>query len=277
MSSDRSQTVYAASAADLALCALDALRGVEGTALVAAHVERADDPKAALAAIRVVGADAFAPHLLGDAVLHPEDAAAVSQSFAVFPPPVSTPGPPPSGPVEPWIAAWRDWATAALVARLAGTEGDGLLAPQPSGAPVLTDHAEGAAPGADTGGPDTSTPDVAASAAATSATPDTDWQRWSVRMGQLSPLAVPALDSPVHAAARAAPLALAHGATRAVLRRDFPTATHITRWLALLHAEGVRLPLDPVPLVEHLRLHGGGPRLALDVAIARRLLGMESP
>lgn len=118
MSSDRSQTVYAASAADLALCALDALRGVEGTALVAAHVERADDPKAALAAIRVVGADAFAPHLLGDAVLHPEDAAAVSQSFAVFPPPVSTPGPPPSGPVEPWIAAWRDWATAALVARL---------------------------------------------------------------------------------------------------------------------------------------------------------------
>lgn len=62
-----------------------------------------------------------------------------------------------------------------------------------------------------------------------------------------------------------------------MLRRDFPTATHITRWLALLHAEGVRLPLDPVPLVEHLRLHGGGPRLALDVAIARRLLGMESP
>ncbi|MFD5697199.1 hypothetical protein [Streptomyces lasiicapitis] len=243
MSPDRSQTVYAASAADLALRALDALRGVEGTALLAEHVERADDPKAALAAIRVVGADAFAPYLLAEAVFHPDDAAAVSQSFAVFPPAVSTPEPPPSGPADPWIVAWRDWATAALLARLTGTQGDGTLAPRPEGAP--TDH--------------------------------TDWQRWSVRMGQLSPLALPALDGPVHAAARAAPLALARGATRAVLRRDFPTATRIVRWLALLHAEGVRLPLDPVPLVEHLRLHGGGPRLALDAAIARRLLGLEAP
>jgi hypothetical protein len=91
-------------------------------------------------------------------------------------------------------------------------------------------------------------------------------------MGQLSPLALPGLDGPVHAAARRAPLALARGASRAVLRRDFPTAMRITRWLALLAAEGVRLPLDPAPLVEHLRLLGGGPRLALDAAIAGRLL-----
>ncbi|GGS24114.1 hypothetical protein GCM10010252_74130 [Streptomyces aureoverticillatus] len=269
MSPDRSQTVYAASAADLALRALDVLRGVEGTAFVAEHVECADDPKAALAAIRYVGADIFAPHLLADAALSPEDAAAVAQSFAVFPPPVRTPEPPPAGAAEPWIAAWRDWATAALLARLAGTEGDGLPAPQPVGAPVLTDHADDAAPGADSDGPETRASAVS--------TPDTGWQHWSVRMGQLSPLALPALDGPVHAAARAAPLALARGATRAMLRRDFPTAARITRWLALLHAEGVRLPLDPLPLVEHLRLHGGGPRLALDVAIARRLLGPEAP
>lgn len=210
--------------------------------MVAEHVERADDPKAALAAIRVVGADAFAPYLLADAVLHPQDAAAVTQSFALFPPPVNTPDPPPAGAAEPWVVAWRDWAMAALLARLTDAGPGGVLAPRPAGAPE----------------------------------PDTGWQRWSVRMGQLSPLALPGLEGPVHSAARAAPLALARGATRAVLRRDFPTAARITRWLALLGAEGVPLPLDPVPLLEHLRLHGGGPRLALDVAIARRLLALET-
>ncbi|NDZ85813.1 hypothetical protein G3I23_09550, partial [Streptomyces sp. SID10115] len=73
----------------------------------------------------------------------------------------------------------------------------------------------------------------------------------------------------------AAPLALARGVTRATLRRDFPTAARIARWLVLLHTEGVPVPLDPAPLVEHLGLYGAGPRLALDVAIARRLLGLE--
>ncbi|WP_405651025.1 hypothetical protein [Streptomyces sp. RK9] len=263
MSPDRSQTAYAASAADLAVRALDALRGIEGTAMVAEHVERADDPKAALAAIRVVGADAFAPYVLADAAFHPQDAAAVTQSFALFPPPVTTPDPPPAGAAEPWLVAWRDWAMATLLARLTGTEADGVLAPRPTGAPVLTDDTVLTSPERPSA-PDDSTPS------------DTDWQRWSVRMGQLSPLALPGLEGPVHTAARAAPLALARGATRAVLRRDFPTAARITRWLALLAAEGARIPLDPVPLLEHLRLHGGGPRLALDVAIARRLLALET-
>ncbi|WP_306333143.1 hypothetical protein [Streptomyces sp. KL118A] len=273
MSPDRSQSAYAASAADLALRALDALRGVGGTAMIAEHVERSDDPKAALGAIRFVGADGFAPYLFGDAVFHPQDAMAVAQSFAVFPPPVSTPAPPPAGGAEPWLVAWRDWATAALLARFADG-GDAqvgeVLAPKPEGAPVLAESepsratSDTVAPGA----PDTVVPDA----------PDTDWQRWSVRMGQLSPLAIPGLDGPVHAAARTdpAPRALAKGATRAVLRRDFPTAARIVRWLALLRSEGVHLPLDPVPLVEHLGLYGGGPRLALDVAIARRLLGLET-
>ncbi|WAL99702.1 hypothetical protein [Streptomyces sp. Je 1-369] len=258
MSPEQSQTAYAASAADLALRALDALRGVGGTAMLAEHVERAEDPKAALAALRVVGADGFAPYLLCDAVFHPQDAAAVTQSFAVFPPAVGTPAPPPEGAAEPWLVAWRDWATSALLARFTeGAEGqpDGRpLAPQPAGAPVLTDPphpSDGSA--------------------------DTEWQRWSVRMGQLSPLALPGLEGPVHSAARtgAAPLALARGATRAMLRHDFPTGARIARWLVLLHTEGVPLPLDPVPLVEHLGLYGAGPRLALDVAIARRLLGLE--
>ncbi|MEU4799226.1 hypothetical protein [Streptomyces sp. NPDC023327] len=260
MSPDQSQTAYATSAADLALRVLDALRGIEGTAMVAQHVERADDPKAALAGLRVLGADLFAPYVLGNAVFHPQDAAAVTQSFAVFPAAVTPPPAPPQGAPEPWLVAWRDWATATLLTRFtdppgaaepvgAGTgPGAGPLVPQPSGAPELD------RPGSATG-----------------------WQHWSVRMGQLSPLALPGLGGPVHDAARAAPLALARGATRSVLRRDFPTAARIARWLALLGAEGVPLPLDPAPLVAHLRLLGGGPRLALDVAISGRLLALEDP
>ncbi|WP_051858624.1 hypothetical protein [Streptomyces cellulosae] len=257
MSPDRPQSAYVASAAGLAVRALDALRGVGGTALVARHVEEADDPTAALAAVRVVGADIFAPCLLADAAFHPEDAAVITQSFTVFPP-ASVSAPPPTGAAEPWIAAWRDWATATLLASRTGTEPDGILAPRPP--------ASAADLPVDTADPGSQDPDTAIS-----------WQRWSVRMGQLSPLALPGLKGPVHTAARAAPLALARGATRAVLRRDFPTAMRITRWLALLSAEGVRLPLDPVPMVEHLRLHGGGPRLALDAAIARQVLGLEAP
>ncbi|MFI6642596.1 hypothetical protein [Streptomyces sp. NPDC050504] len=288
MSPDRSQAAYAGSAADLALRALDALRGIGGTAMIAGHAEQTDDPQAALAAIRIVGADAFAPCVLAGAEFHPADAAAVAQSFAVFPPPAHAPAPPPTGPAEPWLAAWRDWATAAMLTRftedpqglatgsptgqngsaeggraepLSGTGPGDALAPRPSVAPLLVDTEPGPEGGAEGG--------RAADG------PGAPWQVWSVRMGQLSPLALPGLDGPVHGAARSAPLALARGATRAVLRRDFPTAARITRWLALLAADGVPLPLDPVPLVEHLRLHGGGPRLGLDVAIARRLLALE--
>ncbi|MEU6127023.1 hypothetical protein [Streptomyces sp. NPDC047123] len=262
MSPDRSEATYVGSAADLALRALDALRGIEGTATIAEHVEKADDPRAALAAIRIVGADAFAPYLFAGAMFHPQDAVAVSQSFEVFPPPVSTPAPPPAGPAEPWLVAWRDWATTTLLDRFTGAD--------PS---VVPRH--GADPDLDAGTALVQRPAGAPELTEAEADAGTPWQAWSVRMGQLSPLALPGLDGPVHDAARAAPLPLAQGATRAVLRRDFATAARITRWLALLAAEGVHVPLDPVPLVDYLGLHGGGARLALDVAISRRLLAQE--
>ncbi|WP_328912010.1 MULTISPECIES: hypothetical protein [unclassified Streptomyces] len=263
MSSDRSRTAYADSAADLARSALDALHGAGGTATVAAHVEGAEDGTAALAAIRVVGADTFAPHLLNGAALHPLDAATVVQSFTVFPLPETTPQPPPAGPAEPWVMAWRDWATASMLARFAPAAEGGGAAPyvaQPGGAPVLADD-----PGLGVGaqGPDTAD------------SGPLGWAEWSVRMGQLSSLALPGLDGPVHTAARQAPLALARGATRSMLRRDYPTAARIVRWLALLRYEGTTLPLDAVPLVTHLRALGVGPRIALDAAIAGKLLGLE--
>lgn len=263
MSSDRSRTAYADSAADLACSALDALRGAGGTAMVAAHVDSAEDDTAALAAVRVVGADTFAPHLLNGAVLHPLDAAAVARSFTVFPPPQTVPQSPPAGPAEPWVMAWRDWATASMLERFAA-EGEAaevvsLYAAQPSEAPLLARRvglrpAEAPSPGP---------------------ARDLGWAEWSVRMGQLSSLALPGLDGPVHAAARRAPLALARGATRSLMRRDYPTAARIARWLALLQHEGVALPLDPAPLVGHLRMLGNGSRLALDTAIAGKLLGLE--
>ncbi|MEC4016205.1 hypothetical protein [Streptomyces sp. H27-D2] len=274
MSFDRSRTAYAESAADLARSALDALRGVGGVAMVAAHVEGADDGAAALAAVRVVGADTFAPHLFVGAALHPRDAAAVAKSFTVFPPPEGPPQPPPTGLAEPWVMAWRDWATASMLARFTAVgEVDPLHAPQPPGAPLLAEHAGLGV------GPGTARPAVAeepAAAGSSSATaPGLGWAEWSVRMGQLSSLALPGLDGPVHAAARRAPLALARGATRSLLRRDYPTAARIARWLALLQHEGVSLPLDPVPLVVHLRVLGCGPRIALDTAISGTLLGLE--
>ncbi|MCZ4122249.1 hypothetical protein [Streptomyces sp. H39-S7] len=263
MSSDRSRTAYADSAADLARSALDALHGAGGTAMVAAHVEGADDGAAALAAVRVVGADTFAPHLLTGAALHPLDAAAVARSFTVFPPPQGVPQSPPAGPAEPWVMAWRDWATGSMLARFAAdgaaAEVVALYATQPAEAPLLARRVGLRPAEAPSDGP----------------ARDLGWAEWSVRMGQLSSLALPGLDGPVHAAARRAPLALARGATRSLLRRDYPTAARIARWLALLQHEGVALPLDPVPLVTHLRVLGNGPRLALDTAIAGKLLGLE--
>lgn len=99
------------------------------------------------------------------------------------------------------------------------------------------------------------------------------WVPWSVRMGRLASLALPGLDGPVHDRARGGGTALARGATRAVLRRDFSTAARITRWLAWLAADGVQLPVDVSLLVEELALRGhDAGRCALDTAIARCLL-----
>ncbi|MEV5513210.1 hypothetical protein AB0L50_09820 [Streptomyces flaveolus] len=102
------------------------------------------------------------------------------------------------------------------------------------------------------------------------------WVPWSLRMGRLASLALPGLDGPVHHVARSHALALARGATRAVLRRDFTTAARITRWLAWLAADGVEVPLDVVLLTRDIALRGGDAgRCTLDTAIARRLLDLE--
>ncbi|MFD7510544.1 hypothetical protein ACFV5N_14585 [Streptomyces sp. NPDC059853] len=233
------RAVYTEATAALARRVLDALRGVGDTAPLARFTEAATDPKAALAAVRVLGADVLAPHALTGGTPHPRDLAVIAQATAVFPAPVLT-APPPEGPLENWAIAWRDWATGRLIAAL----GDGAAddTPQPPAAPVLTDIA--------------------------------DWQRWSGVCARLATLALPGVTGPVPAVVRRHPVALARGTTRALLRRDYPTAARLARWLAAAHRDGVPLPLDPAALTEHIALHAAGePRLALDLAVARLLLG----
>ncbi|REE99836.1 hypothetical protein DFJ69_5353 [Thermomonospora umbrina] len=229
-----SRVVFATAADELADRVLGVLRGAENAAFIARHVDAAPDAMAALAALRVVGADVFAPHLLTDTRLDPEDAAAVARSLTAFPTATVAPG----AAEDPaaWAVAWRDWAVAELLARL-----DGGRHPVPP-------------PGEEP--------------------PPDDWRSRSARMAQLAPLATPELDGPVHEAARRDTLALCRGVTRSMLRRDYLTAVRLIRWLARLHRDGVALPLDPRPALDHAAMLGGhGPRTALDIAVAERMLG----
>ncbi|WP_179081967.1 hypothetical protein [Streptomyces rectiverticillatus] len=235
-----SRAAYAAAADELASRVLHALRGTGGAALVAPHLDTDSSPDAlaALAAVRVIGADTFTPHVLTGAPFHAADAAAVARSFETFP----VPGSGPSARPDERTAAWRDWATAQLLARTRGYAGNPVATVPPEAGDDLTDT--------------------------------TDWQRWSVRMAQLAPLATPCLDGPVRDAARGAALPLSRGLTRSVLRRDFPTAVRLLRWLALLRHDGIALPVEPEPVLAHVRLLGGAsPRTALDLAVAAHLLG----
>ncbi|CAL9675467.1 hypothetical protein SUDANB95_07808 [Actinosynnema sp. ALI-1.44] len=227
------ETSLAGAADVLAGQVVDALRGRERPGLVR-HADSADDRTLVLGAVRLVGADLFAPHLLADHLLDPGDVEVVSDSFACFPvvrEPASH---------EQHVTAWRDWATATALLRLADPcEPD----PCPPG-------------------------DVTAVLGDASA-----WQTWSVHVAQLAPLALPGLGGPVVAAVFDHAEALGRGVTRSVLRRDYATAVRLARWVALLHHAGVDQPLDPVLLTRHLHLYAGtGPRLALDLAVTRRLL-----
>jgi hypothetical protein len=241
---------YAEAVEELATRVLRALKGTKDTGMLADHLRNAADIKAALAAVRVLGADVLAPYALRDVPLTAEEAEAVAEAHRVFPLAAADSR-------TAAITAWRDWGTARV---LASCGWDVLDAPQPDGA---------------------AEPD-----------PGSDWQRWSVRMAQLSPLALPVLDGPVHDAARRHCLSLSRGAVRSMLRRDSGTGAGLARWLALVvrpgRAEAPQDPampdpaqpdpaqLDPVPLLEHLRLFGAADaRTALDVTIAQHVAMMR--
>ncbi|MDT0441471.1 hypothetical protein [Streptomyces johnsoniae] len=217
--------VYAAAVESLAGRVLGALTGTQGPAGPARHVEEAGDPKAALAAVRVLGPDVFAPALLAGAPFGPADREAVTEAFRVFPP----------GPDDPPETVWRDRATAALLTRHGGD-------------PV--------APGAQP----------------VSRTPRHRWRIWAGWMARLSPLALPGVTGPLPDPDARAAQALAMGTTRALLRRDHPTAARLARWAAYADGRGVPCTLDLGAVLDHIELCGSGTaRTALDTAIARRL------
>ncbi|MCG8919775.1 hypothetical protein L6E12_28775 [Actinokineospora sp. PR83] len=149
--------------------------------------------------------------------------------------------PPVAAPVVPEqrVMAWHDWSTARLLATLTG---DAAVAAPDDPAAVLG--------------------------------PVEQWARWSVAVAQLSCLAHPGATGPVVDAVSAQPQALCRGVLRAVLRRDFTIACRLTRWVAMVHATGVRLPVDPVVLIDHVALRvGSESRPLLDLAVARHLVG----
>jgi hypothetical protein len=217
---------------------------------------------AAVGAVRLLGADVLAPYVLTGQALLPEESAAVRLALSALPPAQQPPAAPPYGLEPPWVRAWIDWGLVTLLGRL-----DPAAFPAPVPQPQQPPPCDGNAP-------------RHRSAAGTADHLDgggaEGWVPWSLRMGRLASLALPGLCSPVHEAARSGALALARGATRALLRRDFPTAARITRWLAWLTADGTSLPLDVALLTEDIALRGGGDRCLLDAAISRRLLDLDS-
>ncbi|WP_406293943.1 hypothetical protein OG948_04215 [Embleya sp. NBC_00888] len=232
---------YTAAVERVAGRALGVLMDVEGTVVPAGFA--ATDPWAAephdrdadLPGLRVLGSDAFAPHVLRGTPLPADQAEAAARAFDLFPP--DTLG---ASPETAWIITWRDWATARTLTRF----GLAVDVPLPGDGAQVADA--------------------------------TTWQAWSVRMAQLSSLALPGLDGPIHAAARRNADSLARGVVRAMLRRDYRTAARIARWLAFVAADGVAFPLELDPLLRHVRLFGGGStRTVLDTRIAQHVTARE--
>jgi hypothetical protein len=89
-------------------------------------------------------------------------------------------------------------------------------------------------------------------------------------LAQLSPLAVPGLDSVLHADVRRYRLDIARGVTRAMLRRDHLTAARLVRWLAVCGDAAMDPPFAVEPLVRQLELVAEpDPRMQLEITMTR--------
>ncbi|MFH9657049.1 hypothetical protein ACH4NF_01800 [Streptomyces sp. NPDC017248] len=271
MNAEQMRAAHEAAVAGLARGALGALQGTGSTAVVTDHLQAAQaGPPSHLAdtagevhalevaagAVRVLGADVLAGHVLAGHALAPRESAVIGQILAALPPAPEPPPAPPSGAEQPWLSAWIDWGLVAVWARLDPPAATSLAPPLPP-PPQRCDPAAPRRRAAGSG----------------NGLAGEGWVPWSLRMGRLASLALPGLDSPLHAAARTAGVPLARGAARAVLRRDYVTAARLTRWLAWLAAEGGVSPVDPALLVGDIRLRGPSDgRCTLDAAVATYLL-----
>ena len=201
-----------------------------------------DDRRAGLAAVRVLGSDALAPFMIAGHQFSPADAEVVAISIDTFPLPEPELGAEHDNDIDyaMFVRLLRDWATGEVLARLGQPR---CVSPYPAWA--------GAGAGRDGG-----------------------WVGWVGMLAQLSPLAIPELDSALHADVRGYRLDVARGVTRAMLRRDHLTAARLVRWLAAC-GDG---PMDPpfavdVALRQLELVAEPDPRLRLEIAMTR--YGME--
>ncbi|WP_234379978.1 hypothetical protein [Streptomyces sp. CMB-StM0423] len=236
---------YAQAVEQLAGRVLGALRGTQVPLPAVSDADRPADTTA-LAAVRVLGPDLFAPALFCRQPLPQPDRETLGSALRVFPP----------RPGDSTEARWRDRTTAALLAR--GAAGTRTAVPYPG------EDSERAA-----------IAEVVEIAGIVEDAEDTEltWKERSQRMARLAPLALPEVDGPYQQRACLHVRALSQGAVRSLMRRDYPTAARLVRWLALARSRGASPALDVPTALEHLRLWGApSARTALDLAIAGRLL-----
>lgn len=232
-----SRAVYAAAVETLAEGIVRALTGANDTFRLADQLPPGDD-KAGLAAVRVLGPDALAPFVLAGHRFDPDDAEVVESSIHMFPMSESGLGSDESGTPDSGIPVryLRDWATGQVLARLGVS---GFDRPYPAWAVSGVGR-------------------------------DLGWVGWAGMLAQLSPLASPHLECPIHLDAGRYRQDTARGVTRSLLRRDYLTTARLARWFA---AGGDR-PMDPPfrlePVLRQLELVAPpDPRLLLEVMVTR--------
>ncbi|GHH43281.1 hypothetical protein [Streptomyces candidus] len=193
----------------------------------------------ALAAVRVVGADAVLPSVLRRAPAEADDLALFGRAVHIYPP---------AADASP-VSVWSHWAMKQTLRRLDAPSGGG------------SDRAAEAGPEAE--------PQVAWLA-------DVPWQVLTHQLALLAPLAVPEADCAVADVARDRPVDVARGFVRAVRRRDWLQAAGAGRWLVLLDGVPATLGLGAgLEFVAHMG--GDDPRVALQVEAARHLQAGARP
>ncbi|MCA1605046.1 MAG: hypothetical protein LC775_06160, partial [Acidobacteria bacterium] len=192
--------------------------------------------------VRVLGPDVLAPFVLASHRLGPDDKEVIAASLRMFPLSVldaNTKGNSEKRQSEEGAIPLRslhDWAIGQMMMRLGVS---GFVVPYPV-------------------------------QAASDVGRDRGWVSWVRMLAQLSPLALPGLDCPIHADVRKYRLDVARGVTRAMLRRDYLTAARLSRWFTV----GNDLPVDPPFSVESVWrqmefVAKSDTRLLLEVTVAR--------
>lgn len=239
------RAVYTTAVETLAGCVVRSITGADDAFRLTHQLLPESNPvdrQAGLAAVRVLGSDALAPFMVAGHQLSSGDAEVVAISLRTFPLP------------EPVIVGQhdhdtdnamlvrllREWATGEVLTQLGEP---GLASPYPAEA--------GAGFGRERG-----------------------WVAWVGLLAQLSPLAVPGLDSALHADVRRYRLDVARGVTRAMLRRDHLTAARLARWLAACGEASMDPPFAVELVLRQLELIAElDPRLRLEITMTRYGLG----